>query len=425
MISIENIKENKELIKHTSAIHCSNTLSLLQRKISNVLLFHAYPQLMDREEHKISIKELCGYLEYKGNNYEVIKIALKALISTVVEWNITDDKTGNEDWTASSILASVNIKNSVCTYAYSPRMKDLLFSPSMYGKINLIVQAQFTSSYGLALYENCIRYKGLQKTKNFDISDFRKIMGVSGNKYLVFRDFKRRVLDKAVDEVNTLSNLFVKPEIKKIGRKVVSIIFTLKEKPKKKKLGNCKSNDIGEKGKNKEANLLVEKLQKEFGLTPNQINKLFKRYDEKYVFEKIGLIKNSNYYKQGKINNLAAYLLSALKDNYESAKSSVYKSNDLQIEKKEVIQKKEQQEEQYRRYQDKKIIKSYNKLQGKQKQQVNREFSDHIKNNVYHLLFLKEGIQNILVADQFCNFIRSKKISFLKEIQSFDEYCKR
>src|SRR5437773_7636694 len=120
-------KEHKcELKKHAASIHCSNTLSLLQRKISNALLYHAYKELMQKEEHDITVKQLCRLIGYQGHNHSAIKEALKGLISTVVEWNLTDDVTGQENWTASSIIASVSLEGPLCYYAYSPRMKQLL-----------------------------------------------------------------------------------------------------------------------------------------------------------------------------------------------------------------------------------------------------------------------------------------------------------
>ena len=147
------IHKKNELKKHIATIQCAHTFSLLQRKISNALLFHAYQNLKTIEEHQITVKQLCCFIGYHGHNHAAIKTALKELIATIVEWNLFDDVTGEEDWTASSVLASVRIKGPICYYAYSPRMRELLYSPKIYAKINLIVQAKFKSSYGLALYE--------------------------------------------------------------------------------------------------------------------------------------------------------------------------------------------------------------------------------------------------------------------------------
>jgi hypothetical protein len=153
MAKDSDLLQRKELKKHVAIIHCANTFSLLQRKLSNALLYHAYPQLLLKEEHEISIRQLCNIIDYSGNNYAVIKQALKQLIATVIEWNVIDE-TGEEDWSASAILASVRLKGATCYYAYSKRLCQLLANPSMYAKINLAVQARFNSSYGLALYEN-------------------------------------------------------------------------------------------------------------------------------------------------------------------------------------------------------------------------------------------------------------------------------
>ncbi len=312
-----------ELKKHAATIHCSNTLSLLQRKISNALLYHAYSELLQKEEHEITIKELCKLISYHGNNHAAIKDALKGLLSTVIEWNVVNDVTGLEDWTASSILASVSLKGPLCYFAYSPRMKQLLHSPTMFGKINLFIQSRFKSSYGLALYENCIRYRGLGFTKWFDMETFRKLMGVPPDKYTIFRDFKRRVLDKSVEEVNTYSDLFVEPEVGREGKQVVKVRFSLKERAKKVRLGTPNAADE-----------LMLRLMKTYGLATDQAKQAIQEYGEQYVQDKIAIIEVSNNYQQGKVHNLAAYFLSALKNDYQLPKTSQEKIIEYAIEER-------------------------------------------------------------------------------------------
>ena len=77
-------KKNIELKKHVSTIHCANALSLLQRKIANALLFHAYEDLLIHEEYRISIRELCELIGYDSHDYKSIKKALVDLLSTVI-----------------------------------------------------------------------------------------------------------------------------------------------------------------------------------------------------------------------------------------------------------------------------------------------------------------------------------------------------
>ena len=51
-------------------------------------------------------------------------------------------------------------------------------------------------------------------------------------KYPLFADFKKRVIDTAIDQINEYSPLNVTYEQKKTGRKVTSVIFSFKEKAK-------------------------------------------------------------------------------------------------------------------------------------------------------------------------------------------------
>lgn len=323
-MGLEKKQGTHEIKKHAATIHCSNTLSLLQRKVSNALLYHAYKELMLKDEHEISVKQLCTLISYSGNNHAVIKEALKGLLSTVIEWNLVNDATGKEDWTASSILASVSLQGPVCIYAYSPRMKQLLHSPSMFGKINLFIQSRFKSSYGLALYENCIRYRGLPHTKWFDMELFRKLMGVPPGKYTVFRDFKRRVLDKSIEEVNTYSDLIVESELYKEGRQVVKIRFSLKERAKKTRLGGKKEPEpeVIEVLSVSPETTVKTKMVHDYGMLPDQCEQLLIQYGDAFIAEKMAMIEASPNYSQGRVKNLAAYLLSALKNNYQTPKSS-------------------------------------------------------------------------------------------------------
>lgn len=339
--SVTNVGDDKkstqpELKKHAATIHCSNTLSLLQRKISNALLYHAYQELMVKEEHEITIKQLCKLIAYQGHNHAAIKEALKELLSTVIEWNLIDDKTGVEDWTASTIIASVSLQGPMCYYAYSPRMKQLLHSPSMFGKINLVIQSRFRSSYGLALYENCSRYRGLPHTKWFEMDIFKKLMGVPPGKYDIFRDFKRRVLDKSIDEVNAHSDIVVKPEFQREGRRTVRLRFLLKEREKKSRLGTpefkVEQTEALEGNLEKPSDQLKMVLMTKFALTHPQAEQVIAEYGAEFILEKIAVVESSTNFRQGRIRNTAGYFISALKNNYQLPKSTL---SELQIKRQQ------------------------------------------------------------------------------------------
>ena len=101
------------LKKHVNAVHCSNNMSLLQRKAANVLLANAYTDLLEKEEFFIDVKTLCVLMGFNSKNFYPLKEALKGLTSTTIEWGILEKDTAlnNINWGASALLAAVEIKN--------------------------------------------------------------------------------------------------------------------------------------------------------------------------------------------------------------------------------------------------------------------------------------------------------------------------
>lgn len=424
-MGLEKKLEKHELKKHAATIHCSNTLSLLQRKISNALLYHAYKELMIKDEHEISVRQLCHLIEYSGNNHGAIKEALKGLLSTVIEWNVVSDTTGAEDWTASSMLASVCLQGPLCYYAYSPRMKQLLHSPSMFGKINLYIQSRFKSSYGLALYENCVRYRGLPYTKWFDMETFRKLMGVPTGNYTVFRDFKRRVLDKSVEEVNTYSDLLVEAELLRERRQVIKIRFALKERAKRTRLGTLASDDENEVESGTAT--LRSKLIMQFGLSPTQAESVLNDYQHDFIKEKMKVVESSKNYQCGKVKNLAGYYLSALKNDYQAAKSSVDRLKEKRREEKITLENLKQLERQveeikkaYVSYREETIDNAIDNLDSERKEQFMRQFHQYAANSIKTILKLqrkKYTEATILRSPQIKGLLREYAVRTIPELQ--------
>ncbi len=50
--------ERHEVIKHSAAIHISNTLTHTQRMVSNVLLKNSFKDLLSNDRHKLKVSTL-------------------------------------------------------------------------------------------------------------------------------------------------------------------------------------------------------------------------------------------------------------------------------------------------------------------------------------------------------------------------------
>ena len=125
----EIINGRQVVKKHVATIHCSNKLSLLERKISNALLFHAFSNLKLQLVHEIKIDELKRLISANTRNHKALKEAMKKLICTVLEWNLLGDSIPEmelEGWNASTILSSVSVQKGIIKYQYSELIKTLL-----------------------------------------------------------------------------------------------------------------------------------------------------------------------------------------------------------------------------------------------------------------------------------------------------------
>lgn len=102
---------------------------------------------------------------------------------------------------------------------------------------------EFDSVYSVRLYELLTQWRSAKKTPCLVLEQFRGQMGLGVNEYKRMNDFKKRVLDLAVGEINDKSDLKVKYENVKKGRSIVGFKFTIHEKPKAKTEQVAKSRD--------------------------------------------------------------------------------------------------------------------------------------------------------------------------------------
>ncbi|MBD7948724.1 replication initiation protein RepM [Psychrobacter communis] len=94
--------------------------------------------------------------------------------------------------------------------------------------------ATMTSNYSVRLYELLVQWKQAKKTPMFELQEFRGQLGVEDDEYKAMSNFKIRVLDLAVEEINEKSDLNIKYSQKKKGRKIIGFTFTVHEKSKAK-----------------------------------------------------------------------------------------------------------------------------------------------------------------------------------------------
>ncbi|MCR8550652.1 replication initiation protein [Salipiger sp. P9] len=293
--------------KHVAAIHVSGKLTLLQRKLSNVLLLNAYDTLTSQTRHQIDARTLCMMIGYNSNDMETLKASLRGLAETVAEWDMLDEE-GRQEWGVSALLSYAKLKAGVCEYAYSPALAEKLHDPKVFALINLNIQRRFTSGHALALYENCYRFVRTGSTGWWSLDLFRRLMGVADSPYYEsFKHLNAKVIKPAVAEVNKTSNIVVTPELRKMGRAVTDIRFRIAENPQLAILDL----DDGEGIRNTPVYARLRAL----GVSDRLARQWVAEHGQDYVRQKLDYVAG-----QGAVKNPVGYLTKALKEDYGAAR---------------------------------------------------------------------------------------------------------
>ena len=219
-----------EVIKASPAIQIQSKITHLQRRAWNVLLANAYNELPNTDIYRVSVAELSRKLGFNSHNEDYLKETLEALVGCKVEWNLLN-KDKKQVWGVASLLASVEIKDGICTYGFAPHLRLQLHNPRIYTKLNLRLQNQFSSKYALVLWEICFDYfdadRDQGETPFIPLETFRELTGLENDEYRLFKELNRHVIKPAVKEINDLTNYHVDVEQKRIGRRIAELKFRI------------------------------------------------------------------------------------------------------------------------------------------------------------------------------------------------------
>ncbi len=289
--------------KHVAAIHVSGKLTLLQRKLSNVLLLNAYDMLTRQQSFQMDARTLCLMVGYNSNDFYTLKQSLRGLAETVAEWDMLDEA-GKQEWGVSSLLSFAKLKGGVCEYAYSPALAEKLSDPKIFALINLNIQRRFTSGHALALYENCYRFHRTGSTGWWSLDTFRRLMGVDDSSYYEsYKHLNAKIIKPATAEVNRTSNIIITPEVRKRGRAVVDIRFLIEANPQLAILDMDDGAGV--------RNAPVYDRLRGMGVSDRLARQWITEHGEATVLAKLDYVAG-----QGGVRDPARYLAAALRDRY-------------------------------------------------------------------------------------------------------------
>lgn len=179
-------------------------------------------------EYEFNIRDyckVCGMDYDNGKNYADIKNVLKHLRDRSM-WLTLED--GSETTVAWLSKVTTNKKSGIAKICLDADLAPYLFNLgqcfTQYQLYNILAMR---SAFSVRIYELMKSY-AFQSSKTFDLDELKRLLSVDTIKsYSRFPDFRRKVLERAQDEINKMTDLKIYFEPITRGKKVVKIRFKI------------------------------------------------------------------------------------------------------------------------------------------------------------------------------------------------------
>lgn len=220
------------------------TLSLLGRKVFNVLLYHTQRLGCPGQEapegdpvfstlYWLPLSDLAKDAAFHSEDTALLKETLLKLQDIKI---ITDDSSG---FSSDVLVASVKIvpgkggQKTLLGWGLHPATEAILRSPEFYTRLSIYYLTSLRTTAGIALYENCKRYSTnpskLTRRESWEWWHDVLTGHPVGQEKPEYKYFKRDVLKPALAEIN-ITDIQVELIEHKNGRRVVGLQFRVERK---------------------------------------------------------------------------------------------------------------------------------------------------------------------------------------------------
>ena len=241
-------KETRLVVKDNALIDASFNLSLVEQRLMLIAIVEAREIQDLTPDTPIEIKASSYREQYNTDSSEAYKQlaeATKQLFNR--QFSYVDKYKGEDAITVSRWLNEatyINNKGTVVIYLNRNVISMISRLEANFTKYLLDQVSDFKSQYSIRLYELLIKYKDIGNSKKYTIEEIRSLLGIGVNEYKVLADFKKRVLDLAVKEINDKTDTTIKYEQFKEGRTISHILFKIGKKLAKKKKDSKDQNTV-------------------------------------------------------------------------------------------------------------------------------------------------------------------------------------
>ena len=234
---------DKQLIaKDNKLISASYSLGIPEQRLIFLAIIEAREQKKLIDARGVLNIRAKSYQEQfkveKHTSYDALKSATSGLFDAHFEYEDIHEKTGK---LARHVIRWVQ----KISYIDDAGMVELQFADAViplitrlseqYTEYELKQVSELQSEYSIRLYELMMQWKAVGKTNKISVDDLRRKLGVEPKQYKKMNNFKARVLDHALNQINEHTDIQAEYEQHKNGRTIAGFTFKFKVRKNKEK----------------------------------------------------------------------------------------------------------------------------------------------------------------------------------------------
>ena len=248
---------NDLVVKSNTLINASYSLTLAEQRLIGLAIVKANNQHKEVDTNTMLVVTAAEYVDMfkvdRAAAYMALKDASERLFSRYFTYDIYSREYGKEydlkppkKLSTSDDLIKVKSrwvqkiayreKSGAVYFQFSTDLIPLITNLKEYFTSYYLSQtSDFSSTYATRLFELLMQWKSTNAIPVMALHELRNSLGVEENQYKLVADFKKRVLDIAVNQINETTDYKIEYEQHKEGRTITGFSFKFKLKRSKSK----------------------------------------------------------------------------------------------------------------------------------------------------------------------------------------------
>lgn len=228
--------KNELVVKDNALMNASYNLEVTEQRLILLAIINARQTgngITADSKLEIHANDYASRFDVSNDGaYKALKSAVLNLFDRQFSFK-EEDKKGNVGTVKSRWVSRIKYIDDSATL-------EITFAPDVVPLITRLEQqftsyqlkqvTQLTSKYAIRLYELIIAWREVGKVPQIELSDFRNRIGLENTEYTAMCDFKKRVLEPAIKQINEHTDIVTTYEQHKKGRSITGFSFKFKQK---------------------------------------------------------------------------------------------------------------------------------------------------------------------------------------------------